>query len=54
MNSNNPLKCDVFLISLNFKGIGVSLGPTLENFDLIALQPNLLMMARKHHRVCLI
>lgn len=42
MNSNNPLNCSMFVISLYIKGIAVLLGPTIENFDLIALQPNLL------------
>ncbi len=43
-NSNNPLNCNLFVIPLHFKGIRVLLGSTLENCDLIALQPNLLWL----------
>lgn len=45
MNSNNLLNCGMFVIFFYFKGITVLLGRKLENFDLIALQPNLLWWA---------
>lgn len=41
-----PLNCRMFVISLYFKGIEGFLGATLENFDFIALQPNLLSRAQ--------